>query len=53
MSVYRLRVTKGSDGQLVPNSKDVMISRTGLMNGSKVYVKDLGENDLLIIVTRD
>ncbi|MCJ1385268.1 3-oxo-5a-steroid 4- dehydrogenase [Xylographa soralifera] len=41
-SVHRLRVTKGSDGQLVPNRADVSISQTGLMDGSKVFVKDLG-----------
>ena len=41
-SVHRLRVTKGSDGQLIPNSKDVSISQTGLMGDSKIYVKDLG-----------
>ncbi|MCJ1411065.1 3-oxo-5a-steroid 4- dehydrogenase [Ptychographa xylographoides] len=46
-SVHRLRVTKGSDGQLVPNSKDVLLSQTGLMNGSKIYVKDLGEVSIL------
>lgn len=51
MSVNRLRVTKGSDGQLVPNSKDVMISRTGLMGGSKIYVKDLGKENPLILGT--
>ncbi|MCJ1432829.1 3-oxo-5a-steroid 4- dehydrogenase [Xylographa pallens] len=41
-SVHRLRVTKGSDGQLVPNRADVSIKQTGLMDGSKVFVKDLG-----------
>ncbi|MCJ1418174.1 3-oxo-5a-steroid 4- dehydrogenase [Xylographa parallela] len=41
-SVHRLRVTKGSDGQLVPNRADVSINQTGLMDGSKVFVKDLG-----------
>lgn len=53
ISVHRLRVTKGSDGQLVPHSKDVMISRTGLMGGSKVYVKDLGRKFPLIIGSYD
>ncbi|MCJ1283482.1 3-oxo-5a-steroid 4- dehydrogenase [Xylographa opegraphella] len=41
-SVRRLRVTKGSDGQLVPNRADVSLKQTGLMDGSKVFVKDLG-----------
>ncbi|KAL9132101.1 MAG: hypothetical protein Q9217_000137 [Psora testacea] len=41
-SVNRLRVTKGSDGALVPNSKDVLIQTTGLRQQSTVYVRDLG-----------
>jgi very-long-chain enoyl-CoA reductase len=43
LSVDRIRVTKGSDGQLVPNTKDTPILSTGLLDGSKIYVKDLGE----------
>lgn len=42
ISLHRLRVTKGSDGQLVPVSKDQSVAATGLMDGSKIYVKDLG-----------
>ena len=42
-SIHRIRVTKGSDGQLVPNDKDVSILQTGLLDGSKIYVKDLGK----------
>ncbi|KAF4552018.1 Enoyl reductase-like protein [Elsinoe fawcettii] len=42
ISPYRLRVTKGSDGSLVPNAKDFTIERTGLRNKSVIYVKDLG-----------
>ena len=41
-SVHRLRIIKGSDGSLVPNSSDVSISQTGLRHQSTVYVKDLG-----------
>jgi len=41
-SVHRLRVTKGSDGSFVPNSKDVTIDWTGLRDQSVIYVKDLG-----------
>ncbi|KAL8789048.1 MAG: hypothetical protein Q9195_007014 [Heterodermia aff. obscurata] len=41
-SVHRLRIIKGSDGSLVPNSSDVSISQTGLRDQSTVYVKDLG-----------
>ncbi|CAF9929792.1 MAG: hypothetical protein GOMPHAMPRED_005495 [Gomphillus americanus] len=40
--VYQLRITKGSDGSVVPNDKNVSIAHTGLLEGSKVYVKDLG-----------
>lgn len=39
---HRLRVTKGSDGALVPNSKDVQLESTGLREQSTIYVKDLG-----------
>lgn len=46
LSIHRLRVTKGSDGSLVPNSKDVTIDRTGLREQSTVDVKDLGVYDL-------
>jgi hypothetical protein len=42
VSIHRIRVTKASDGQLVPNDKDVPIQQTGLLDGSKIYVKDLG-----------
>ena len=41
-SVHRLRIIKGSDGSLVPNSSDVSISQTGLRDQSTIYVKDLG-----------
>ena len=41
-SIHRLRVTKGNDGSLVPNSRDVLLSQTGLMSDSKIIVKDLG-----------
>ena len=41
-SIHRIRVTKGSDGNLVPNRSDVTILETGLMGDSKIYVKDLG-----------
>lgn len=42
ISPDRIRVTKGSDGSLVPNAKDFTVERTGLRNKSVVYVKDLG-----------
>lgn len=41
-SIHRLRVTKGSDGAVVPNSNDVSIDSTGLREASTIYVKDLG-----------
>lgn len=40
--VNRLRVTKGSDGSVVPSSRDVTVHETGLRNRSAVDVKDLG-----------
>lgn len=43
-SVHRLRITKGSDGSLVPNAKSISVHSTGLREQSTVYVKDLGES---------
>ncbi|OCT53323.1 putative enoyl reductase [Cladophialophora carrionii] len=40
--VDQLRVTKGSDGSVVTNSKDATVHSTGLRDQSTVYVKDLG-----------
>ncbi|KAI9873679.1 MAG: 3-oxo-5a-steroid 4- dehydrogenase, partial [Pleopsidium flavum] len=42
LSIHRLRITKGSDGGLVPSSKDVTMDRLGLREQSTIYVKDLG-----------
>jgi very-long-chain enoyl-CoA reductase len=42
LSIHRLRITKGSDGSVVANSKNVSINSTGLRDQSTVYVKDLG-----------
>lgn len=41
-SIHRLRITKGSDGSVVPNSKDLSVNSTGLRDQSTVFVKDLG-----------
>ncbi|KAI9751772.1 MAG: hypothetical protein M4579_005903 [Chaenotheca gracillima] len=41
-SEHRLRITKGSDGTLVPNSSDASIYSSGLREQSIIYVKDLG-----------
>lgn len=41
-TINRIRVTKGSDGSFVPNSKDLSINSTGLREQSTIYVKDLG-----------
>ncbi|KAL9041700.1 MAG: hypothetical protein Q9180_001107 [Flavoplaca navasiana] len=41
-SIHRLRITKGSDGSLIPNTSSLPISDTGLRDGSSIYVKDLG-----------
>ncbi|KAF2760620.1 enoyl reductase [Pseudovirgaria hyperparasitica] len=41
-SIHRLRITKGSDGAAIPNSKDVTVHDTGLRDQSTINVKDLG-----------
>ena len=42
VDIHRLRVTKGSDGSLIPSSKDLLVESTGLRQQSTIYVKDLG-----------
>ncbi|KAJ5101658.1 3-oxo-5-alpha-steroid 4-dehydrogenase C-terminal [Penicillium alfredii] len=41
-SVHRLRITKGSDRSVVPNSTRTTIQDTGLRESSVIHVKDLG-----------
>ncbi|KAK6382382.1 Very-long-chain enoyl-CoA reductase [Exophiala oligosperma] len=41
-SIHQLRVTKGSDGSVIPNAKDTTVYATGLRDQSTIYVKDLG-----------
>ncbi|KAJ5597917.1 hypothetical protein N7537_008001 [Penicillium hordei] len=41
-SVHRMRITKGSDHGVVPNSINTTIEDTGMRNSSVIYVKDLG-----------
>jgi very-long-chain enoyl-CoA reductase len=41
-SIHRLRITKGSDGSPLQNSKDNSINSTGLRDQSTIFVKDLG-----------
>ncbi|OAG06932.1 uncharacterized protein CC84DRAFT_1089761 [Paraphaeosphaeria sporulosa] len=41
-SIHRLRVTKGSDGSPIPNTKEATVHETGLRNKSAIDVKDLG-----------
>ncbi|KAF7618881.1 hypothetical protein AFLA_000527 [Aspergillus flavus NRRL3357] len=41
-SIHRLRITKGSDRSVVPNSKETKVDDTGLKERSVVHVKDLG-----------
>ena len=43
-SVHRLRITKGSDGSLIPNVQSLALESTGLRDQSSIYVKDLGES---------
>ncbi|KAH7065054.1 steroid alpha reductase family protein [Macrophomina phaseolina] len=41
-SVHRLRIAKGSDGSVVPNSTSTLVQDTGLRQKSVITVKDLG-----------
>ncbi|QQK45759.1 Steroid alpha reductase family protein [Penicillium digitatum] len=41
-SIHRMRITKGSDHSVVPNSINTTIEDTGMRNSSVIYVKDLG-----------
>lgn len=41
-SIDRLRITKGSDGSLVPNKHSLTVYDTGLREQSTIYVKDIG-----------
>ncbi|KAF2141316.1 uncharacterized protein K452DRAFT_327032 [Aplosporella prunicola CBS 121167] len=41
-SVHRLRIAKGSDGSVVPNSTKTLVAQTGLRQKSAITVKDLG-----------
>ena len=50
-TVHRLRVTKGSDGAHIPNSKDLSLSTTGLREQSTIYVKDLGTIHLFLSIS--
>ncbi|GAB1192817.1 hypothetical protein APSETT444_002014 [Aspergillus pseudonomiae] len=42
LSIYRLRISKGNDRTLVPNSKKITIKEAGIDNSSLIHVKDLG-----------
>jgi very-long-chain enoyl-CoA reductase len=41
-SIHRLRITKGSDGSVLPNGSET-IESSGLRAQSVIYVKDLGK----------
>lgn len=41
-SIHRLRITKGSDGSVLPNGSET-VDDSGLRAQSVIYVKDLGE----------
>lgn len=41
-SIHQLRITKGSDGHAINNTKDVTVHSTGVRDQSTIYVKDLG-----------
>lgn len=42
-SIDRLRITKGSDGSLIPNKNSLTVYDTGLREQSTIYVKDIGK----------
>ena len=41
-SIHRLRITRGSDGTPIQNSKDISIHSIGMRDQSTIFVKDLG-----------
>ncbi|KAA8648755.1 trans-2-enoyl-CoA reductase (NADPH) TSC13 [Aspergillus tanneri] len=41
-SIHRLRITKGSDRTVIPNSQTTLVEQTGLREMSVIHVKDLG-----------
>lgn len=41
-SIHQLRITKGSDGTPINNTKDTTVHATGVRDQSTIYVKDLG-----------
>lgn len=43
-SIDRLRITKGSDGSLIPNENSFTVHDTGLREQSTIYVKDIGKS---------
>lgn len=43
ISINRLRITKGSDGSLIPNKNTLTVYDTGLREQSTIYVKDIGK----------
>ena len=47
-SVHRLRITKGSDRSVVPNTKGTTIEETGLRESSVIHIKDLGTSIITI-----
>lgn len=40
--INRLRITKGSDGSLIPNSREHTVDSLALYDQSTIFVKDLG-----------
>ena len=44
LSPHRIRLTKESDGQAIPNAKDWTVERSGLKGQSVIQVKDLGQS---------
>lgn len=44
ISIDRLRITKGSDGRIIPNKHSLTVYDTGLREQSTIYVKDIGRS---------
>jgi len=47
----RIRLTKGSDGSVISNAKEVTVESTGVKNRSVIYVKDLGNSNKRIYIS--
>lgn len=49
--IARIRITKGSDGALVPNDEKTTVDEFGLYEGNTIHVKDLGEHTVPTVMS--